>query len=262
MKTIPVSIAALAFLMPGLAFAEPAARKGPETERQGYGQRLGGPAGRDGRDGWEKADTDGDGLISREEFDAMPRIQSLPEENRDRLFARLDKSGDGFINLEELGRKGRGRGEAPRPIQRLEDLDTDNSGGISFEEFQAGELFKKLPRERQLAMFRRLDTDGDGEITPRDRPQPPRRDESGRGSGLRPLLRLLDADGDEAITFEEYRNAPFLEGLGEEERRARFDQLDRNKDGKIDAADFPPPRQGREDGPRGEAKEESPAGAE
>ena len=128
---------------------------------------------------WKAADKDHDGFLSKEEFDAMPRIQKLPDEKRLHLFQRLDKDGDGKLSRQELDRMARPHGEQGPPMQRLWELDADKSGGISLEEFKAGPIFKKLPPARQDELFRRLDTNRDGMITPKDRPEPPFKHEGG-----------------------------------------------------------------------------------
>ncbi len=88
-----------------------------------------------------RADTNGDGMISRAEFIAAS----------DQRFARLDKNGDGFITADELGdMAGRGPGGGVMAA------DTDHDGKVSHAEFIA--LAK--------ARFAKLDANGDGQITP------------------------------------------------------------------------------------------------
>lgn len=221
--------------------------------------------------GWKLADTDGDGFISREEFAAMPRLTTLEEDKRLALFTRLDKDGDGKLSQEEIRRMMRPQdGNQGPPMPRLAELDTDNSGGVSLEELRAGEFFKKLPPERQEAFFKRLDTDGDGEITPKDapprgpegrrpppRPQGERRGPEGERRGpdgerrggerspggqappnLRGMIQQLDQDADGKLSFEEFRKAPWIERLGEDEQEDRFEALDKNNDLVLDEADL------------------------
>jgi Ca2+-binding EF-hand superfamily protein len=243
MKTITLSCAVAGLLLPGIVFAAP--QDGPRHGRQDEG-RKGGAAM---RDGWKEADVDGDGKISRAEFQAMPRIQGLPEEKRENLFSRLDKDGDGFISSEERGGGMAGPRGRENPIQRLSDLDTDRSGGISIEEFRAGAVFKKLPAEKQDEMFKRLDTDGDGQLTPKDRPQPHWRND-GRGGGLRQFLNQAKV---ESLTFDEFSKMGQFKDLAPAELKERFDRMDRNRDGKLDSADLPspPPERGGRPGPAG-----------
>jgi EF-hand domain pair/EF hand len=135
-------------------------------------------------------------------------------------------------------------------LPHLMGLDTDKSGGISFEEFKQSEFFSKIPAERQKIVFGRLDTDSDGQITPKDRPQPHFRGQDREGHPPRPdkdesdkmerVNRKLDLDGDGALTFEEFRAGPAVKNLTEDEQEDRFELLDRNHDLKISPEDFPP----------------------
>jgi Ca2+-binding EF-hand superfamily protein len=222
--------------------SEPAADDGgPRGPRGGGKERQG---LREMMETWKRADTDGDGLITLAEFSAMERISQLPEEKRAEIFQRFDKNGDGKIGPDELPRP---QGGMPSLFQ----VDANKDGRIVFEEFQNLSFVKRLPLERQRALFERMDNDKDGAITAKDRPQggPPRdgkwdgkRDGKGggRGPGFAELIQPLDRNGDAALDFEEFRQAPFLRGKSEDEQEDRFEEMDRNGDLKIDAADFPP----------------------
>ncbi len=120
---------------------------------------------------WKRLDRDGDARISKEEFFAMPRLAQLPEEKRERLFARLDADADGSLSPKEVGEMRR-EGEK-RGWENLRQLDTDGSGGVSFEEFGKSDFFQKLPDDRRKQIFDRMDSDEDGQITAQDRPKGP-----------------------------------------------------------------------------------------
>lgn len=250
MKTIPVSLIVAGLLVPVIAKARPQdePKGGPGLDGENWRERQ-----RQFAESWKAADKDDDGFISREEFDAMPRLGNLPEDKRLRIFERLDKDADGKVGLAEMKELGRPH-DGQRPLlPRLEELDADQSGGVSFEEFKAGHMVQKLPAERQLAIFNRLDADSDGQITPKDRPQRPFKPEGGKfhphhGPGKagdkpepRRMIRLLDQDGDGALSFKEFQAGPMVGQLGEDEQEKRFMKLDKNGDQKLTSEDFPPP---------------------
>lgn len=238
MKTIPSSLVLAGLWLPTACLAAPDPPPGaalPEGEgaRRGPQQHF--------EEVWKQADTNGDGVLSREEFFAMKRIAMLPEAKREELFKRLDKDGNGSLSREELESLVKPQDGKRQRMPHLRDLDTNKDGVISFEEFKAGEFVKKLPPEQQLALFRRLDVNGDGVISPADHPAGEHPGPPGAAHDPRHLFRQLDKDGDGFLTFEEFRQAPFVRGLDEKEQKERFDKLDRNKDGKIDVTEFPHP---------------------
>lgn len=240
MKTIPVYFLVTGVLLPTLCLAQPTDHPpGEHGERHGPIRHF--------IEAWKLADTDHDGFISAAEFAAMPRVQNLPAEKRDNLFKRLDKDADGKLSRDELGQLAK-MDDPGSTRQRLWELDTDHSGGISFEEFKAGHYIMKLPPEKQLELFKRLDTDGDGMITPKDHPQPPFKHPDGQHPDHRPeadepgrINHKLDLNGDGALSFEEFRAGPAVKNLTEAEQLARFKLLDRNGDQKISPEDFPQP---------------------
>jgi len=254
MKTIPVSVLVAGLVLPVVCFAQPAVRSESVSPRGGQGERRG--AGGAFMEAWKTADVNADGVISQDEFEAMPRVARLPQEKRVQLFKRLDKSGDGGLSRSELGRFGRPADAQGPPLKRLWELDVDRSGGVSFDEFKVGGFFKKLPPEKQEVVFKRLDTDGDGVISPKDRPEVPFKKPDGKrgpkaevpmhGGGAAAKTessgKKLDLDGDGALTFEEFRLGSAVKALTEDQQEDRFELLDQNGDGKISPEDAPPPK--------------------
>jgi Ca2+-binding EF-hand superfamily protein len=121
---------------------------------------------------FRRMDQDGDGKISKREFFASPRISLLPQEKREQIFTRLDRDGDGFLIRREIQPM---RNHAERRVREgFKKLDTDKSGGLSFEEFSMGEFASKLPEDKRRQIFDRMDTDGDGQISSIDLPKRPR----------------------------------------------------------------------------------------
>jgi Ca2+-binding EF-hand superfamily protein len=263
MKTIPVSLIFATLLTPAALWAQPRDGAGGKSGPRDGDDRKPGPS-RPFVETWKAADKDGDGFISLAEFEAIPRLQNLPADKRGGLFERLDKSGDGKLSREEIG-KMVGKPHDGAPMQRLWELDTDKSGGVSFEEFKAGKIFGKLPPEKQEMVFRRLDSNNDGVISPKDRPDPPFRPDGGKNrrpdgdrkpdgtkpkGGERPkgqrmepqqIIQQFDKDGDSALTFAEFRQSPMVRDLGEDEQEDRFMEMDKNGDLKITRGDFAPP---------------------
>jgi Ca2+-binding EF-hand superfamily protein len=116
-------------------------------------------------------DKNRDGVITPEEFFAAPRLANMPQQQRDKFFARIDLDGDGKVTAEEI-RKMR-QETHNRKMRELRDLDMDKSGGLNFEEFSQGKFFSQLPEEKRKQIFARMDTNSDGQITAEDRPKGP-----------------------------------------------------------------------------------------
>ena len=207
-------------------------RHGGMMDEMGFGggDRMGGDrmgAERMGR-GWF-----GPRSITQDEFDTRTRER----------FARLDKNSDGVIDAAEIeagiaGRMG-ARGERMREmmLQRvLGRFDASRDGKVVKDEFLA-----RVKKE-----FARADLNNDGRITDDDLPPMMRgrdvlKGRAGgamrggpRGQGMGGPGMMLgwmieaDANKDGVITLDEVLAAA----------TKRFEQLDRNKDGVIDKADF------------------------
>ena len=95
---------------------------------------------------FDSADTNGDGVITRDEFHAA----------RERLFVRLDRNGDGFIDKDDMSGRLVGRRKAQERLATLvTQLDKDGDGRVSKSEFVDG----------PAPLFDRADTDHNGELS-------------------------------------------------------------------------------------------------
>ncbi|MEZ5300238.1 MAG: EF-hand domain-containing protein [Verrucomicrobiales bacterium] len=109
-------------------------------------------------------DVDGDGQLSEEERQAAKEARKA---RIDEIRDRIDTDGDGEISDEEreAAREAmRERIEAKRS-ERFAAADTDDSGGISAEEFAAIGPVSHLPEDVAARIFDRLDSDDDGSIS-------------------------------------------------------------------------------------------------
>jgi len=101
------------------------------------------------------ADTNGDGMISRDEAKGLPMIA--------RHFEQIDANRDGQVTMDEL-RAFHEQQRAQREQRRAEHwkkLDTDADGKISKAEAQAN-------APRLLEHFDQIDANGDGFVTPEE----------------------------------------------------------------------------------------------
>ena len=167
------------------------------------------------------SDKNSDGKLSLEEFTAglQPkpgRTEAAPLDGADggrrpeKLFARLDANGDGKVTADEV----------PEPLREmfkrvLARGDKNGDGTLTKDEFlQAGPpdgapagkparpdlaANKKGPegRPNPMQLFRRMDKNGDGKLTPEEVPEE-------RRQMIRRLMQRADKDGDKSLTLEEF----------------------------------------------------------
>jgi Ca2+-binding EF-hand superfamily protein len=194
-----------------------------------------GPGGERRRPLWlGDMDKDRDGEISFEEFRGGRMVSRLPGPRQREMFERMDADGNGVLDKADRPRGFRGG------MPKLADLDRDKSGGVSYEEFSAGKLAQRMPEGRRREMFERLDRNGDGQLGHGDLQR-----SHGAGHGPGPGrggpaagFGGLDGDADGVLSFAEFRKAPWLRELGEDEQEDRFEALDKDGDLKLTPREF------------------------
>ena len=134
----PRVVATLALLLPGLSVAQPDPERVIEhLDTDGdnlisYEEFE--PPRQRGRGWFEGGDTDGDGNLSREEMIAasMGRVEG----RIDAQFERFDDNEDGLLSANELDDM---RPRGPGPERLFARMDADGDGAISAEEFEAAQ---------------------------------------------------------------------------------------------------------------------------
>lgn len=114
-------------------------------------------------------------------------------------FDEIDTNGDGKITAEEM------QAYADR---RFNEADTNGDGFVDAAELQAQMLARTTARleERSARMIARLDTDGDGKLSPEEMRAGPRGNRD-NGDRFERMLKRFDTDGDGAISREEMEAA-------------------------------------------------------
>jgi Ca2+-binding EF-hand superfamily protein len=176
------------------------------------GHRIGfergdGPRGARLAERLKEMDADKDGVVTIEEF--LGR--------REGGFARLDKTGDGFVDASDIAARSKENTDY-RTRRFLKMLDANKDGKVTKEEFE----------QRVKDRFAMRDLNSDGVID---------LDDMGPGMRERAARRAEQPkDGKEGAEAKEPRRFTLDRLLGRTDRR--FARFDKNGDGAVDARDF------------------------
>ncbi len=232
------------------AVSEEEVQKAQKKMRRHHAKKHRGHRGQRGHKWFSRVDTDGDGVITRLEFDIAGVKQ------RARMFAELDQNGDGVLTRVDRSRDGdrgkhssrdhrsdkhgkkradaqdgdQSRREGGRIAVLFERFDADKNGVLSRAEVEADVEGVRMSKERRLQIFERVDADKDGNVTQeeistlREKAKAGRRGNRGqRQAFIVQRFGEIDANGDKSLSAEEIAQA----------KVTFFEEADSDKDGKL-----------------------------
>tara|TARA_R110002096_G_scaffold147671_6_gene307626 strand:+ start:3788 stop:4894 length:1107 start_codon:yes stop_codon:yes gene_type:complete len=200
-------------------------------------------------------DSNGDGAVSREEFDeseiASRAEERDPDGNRvSEIFDKIDRNGDDELGLFEFAESFEHRKTQlmDRKVQaRFEELDRNGDGFIGRSEFAASEIAENARKngnaERVSEVFNKIDLNGSGDIgafefayAHENRNKPSMDHETAK------KFASLDSNDDGSIGRREFADSKVAEKLRENDNREKideiFEEMDRNGNGEIGPREF------------------------
>lgn len=165
-----------------------------------------------------------DGLLSLEEFLALPPFRDRSPAIPTSMFIIMDRDGDGLVSQDEFIARLR----PPLPqMPPFQEMDQNADGKVSLEEFLAAAAMRGIPEAAAKEMFAHLDRDKDGALTRSDFPElapppPP--------PPVLPSFRIADMNRDGRVSHDEFMAAARSVGMSKITAQDLFKALDRNRD--------------------------------
>jgi Ca2+-binding EF-hand superfamily protein len=207
-----------------------------------------------------QADADGDGKVSEDEYMKACEAAGTKKEHCEALWDAADTDGDGFASADDLDRV---REAAKQAAQDFEEADVDGDGKLSKEEFLKAAGEKGIPSDEAEALFKELDADSDGSVSaaefvagggfgesdgsatppPVDVPdismeEVARRVHAAYGTTSEAWEDIAGAKDANHMTPDQWAKVGEQIGLLPEQATKIFEEMDANKDGKVDFAEF------------------------
>lgn len=137
------------------------------------------------------------------EFSKSPHMAKFNEDDRTRMFKSLDRNKDQRIQLDEISGHPGHKLRRPHGEIDLKTYDANQSGGLDYEEYSNLPWREGFPDEIRIKIFKKMDLNNDGEVSPDEihqarrrlsihgRPRAPRGE---KGPGKRPENKDKDAE--------------------------------------------------------------------
>ncbi|BDS05535.1 hypothetical protein NT6N_05750 [Oceaniferula spumae] len=112
---------------------------------------------------FNELDADKNGTLALDEFSKAKGLEKKEAAELEKSFQRLDRNKDGMLQRSELKSH---LGSRPRPEMDFKKFDTNQSGGLDYEEYSKLPFVVRFPDDRRQKHFKRIDSDGNGELSP------------------------------------------------------------------------------------------------
>ena len=186
---------------------------------------------------FKKLDTNGDGVLSLDEFKASPLGQK-DAAKAEEIYQKMDTQADGKVTFEEF----KAFRPAWNPEQAFKKLDTNSDGTLSLEEFKAGPMAQRDPAKAE-EIFKKMDANSDGKVTLEEFKT------FRHAWNPAEIFKKLDANGDGVLSLDEFKAGPMAQ-RNPAKAEEIFRKMDTNSDGKVTPEEFKAfrPQRGKRDG--------------